>query len=184
MKELWKPVVGFKGFYEVSSMGRVRSVDRVVRCGKAKANGTRDDRRFIGRILRQSEYHAGHKKVGLYRAGTEKTRRVHRLVMAAFVGPCPLGKEVAHEDGDPANNNLSNLSYKTHAENQRDMRSHGPMPRGERNGHAVLTANDVRDIRARAAAGPYGIKAELAEEFGVARSTISAVVTRRNWKHL
>ncbi len=185
MRERWRPVVGFKGFYEVSNMGGVRSVDRVIRCGSVRADGTKDARLFLGRPIRQSTLpKCGHKKVGLWKRGVEKTCRVHRLVMAAFVGPCPKNKEVAHEDGDPANNRLKNLSYKTHTENQRDMRRHGTAPRGERNAHALLTAAKVREIRRRAKKGPHGIKAKLAEEFGVARSTITAVVKRRNWKHI
>lgn len=49
---------------------------------------------------------------------------VHRLVMAAFVGPCPDGIEVCHNNGNPADNRLSNLRYGTHSENQLDQVKH------------------------------------------------------------
>lgn len=61
------------------------------------------------------------------RSPTGKQLKVyaHDLVCTAFHGPRPEGKEVAHEDGDPLNNRADNLSWKTHAENQLDIRRHG-----------------------------------------------------------
>jgi hypothetical protein len=50
---------------------------------------------------------------------------VHRLVLAAFVGPCPEGMEVRHLDGNPANTRLANLRYGTHSENELDKVRHG-----------------------------------------------------------
>lgn len=57
-----------------------------------------------------------------------KTHKVHRLVLQAFVGPCPDGQQVRHLDGDKENNNLRNLRYGTGAENTADKVRHGTMP--------------------------------------------------------
>lgn len=114
--EEWRPVPGFEGSYEVSDRGRVRSLDRIV-TDKA---GTK--RRYLGRMLALTENRSGHLYVKLGRANTLK---VHRLVLEAFVGPCPDGQVCCHNDGDPANNNLSNLRWDSHSENMRDRVSHG-----------------------------------------------------------
>jgi len=54
-----------------------------------------------------------------------KTYLVHRLVAAAFIGPCPDGLQVRHLDGNPSNNNVINLAYSTAKENNADMDLHG-----------------------------------------------------------
>ncbi len=78
-----------------------------------------------GGLLRQNADDEGRMYVNLTRDGEQKVRRVHQLVMEAFVGPCPPGLEVRHLDGDPANNCLENLKYGTHEENMQDMVRHG-----------------------------------------------------------
>ena len=104
---------------------------------------------------------------------------VHRIVMAAFVGPRPPGKEVRHLNGDGSDNRISNLRYGTHAENMRDMEAHGTVPRGERNGHAVLDDQKVRFIRSSDMA-----PGDLAEMFGVGRGCIMKVINRERWRHV
>ncbi len=59
--------------------------------------------------------------------GTKKQVYVHQLVLGAFVGPCPIGMECRHLDGNPSNNFLSNLRWGTHLENMEDMRRHGSL---------------------------------------------------------
>lgn len=113
--ELWLPVVGYTG-YEVSDLGRVRSLDRVLPCGDKM-------RHHKGRILKPGKApKGGHRFVGL---GGGQSQYVHRLVMEAFVGPCPDGLEVRHLNGDPDDNRVRNLAYGTHAENALDMLRHG-----------------------------------------------------------
>ncbi|WP_141214748.1 MULTISPECIES: NUMOD4 motif-containing HNH endonuclease [unclassified Rhodococcus (in: high G+C Gram-positive bacteria)] len=118
-QEFWKPVVGVDG-YEVSSLGRVRSKPRTVRCSGSKTPP--HNRRYSGRILRPSSLPKGYQLVAL---GSKDHGYVHILVAEAFIGPCPVGLEVAHNDGDPRNNSLTNLRYATPGENNRDKRAHG-----------------------------------------------------------
>ena len=118
--ERWLPVPGWEDLYEVSDLGRARSLDRWVR--------THHDgrRRVPGRILKPgpaSKY--GHLRVVLCRDGAIYPIQVHQLVMLAFVGPCPEGMEVRHLDSNPANNALTNLTYGTKAENARDRVENG-----------------------------------------------------------
>lgn len=101
---MWKPIQGFEGLYEVSDGGRVRSLR-----GKTP------------RILNINKTVAGYPHVGLVRLGESSKRRywfsVHRLVAAAFIGPCPEGYVVNHKDENKANNVISNLEYVTFREN-------------------------------------------------------------------
>lgn len=117
MSERWKPVRGYEGFYEVSDLGNVRSVDRIARHGH----------RLRGKPIasRPNPERGGYVYVSLSRDGQMYTRRVHRLVLEAFVGPAPEGMEGCHNDGDPANNALSNLRWSTHQENIWDKEIHG-----------------------------------------------------------
>lgn len=107
--EKWKPVDGWS-LYEVSDKGRVRSKDRLVRCGKGYAIKK-------GRVLRLMIDDFGYPRVELKQNGASKKERVHRLVCKAFV-PNPLNKPcVNHIDNNPSNNCAENLEWVTHKEN-------------------------------------------------------------------
>jgi hypothetical protein len=114
-KEVWAPVVGYEGIYEVSSFGRVRSLDRVDSRGHARR----------GRIIRQASTKSGHLSLGLHRDGEARTALVHRVVARAFLGEPPEGTECCHADGDPENNNVENLRWDSRSANLRDAVKHG-----------------------------------------------------------
>jgi hypothetical protein len=122
----------------------------------------------------------GRLNVHLCRDGRTCTRQVHRLVLLAFVGPCPEGMEACHWDGNTSNNALSNLRWDTKQGNAADKRRHGTHPTGERNPRAKLTRQQVKEIRRLVKAG--GNQTELAKRYGIARSTIGCVVTVGTWK--
>lgn len=163
MNERWRPVVGFEGLYEVSDLGRVRSLDRTVWCeGPVKGRYPSFKK---GRVLRPGPMASGHLSVVLGREAGSKT--IHSLVATAFIGPCPAGLEVRHLDGNPANNKLGNLEYSTRSRNTQDKKWH--------NGATTykLAPKDVFDIRRRL--GPHGMGARLAREYAVAQGTISNI---------
>ena len=120
--EQWKPVHGYEGIYEVSSHGRVRSLDRTVTYSDGRV------RRYKGKVLRATLSSGGYPCLSLYSQGKEKRRYVHSLVAEAFIGTRPKGMEVCHNDGDPANNHLDNLRYDTHSDNMLDSVRHGTNP--------------------------------------------------------
>ena len=144
----WRPVVGYEGSYEITADGRVRSLDRRVPhyCG-----GTR---RLLGRQLRWVVRADGYPDVSLYRPGQKgRVKRVHRLVLEAFVGPCPDGHEALHGDGDAGNPSLSNLRWGTKLENAQDSIRHGTHVGLDRQvcprGHSLIEPNLVRSQLAR-----------------------------------
>lgn len=113
--EIWKPVPGFEGIYEVSNMGQLRSLDRVLSSG----------RRWKGRILKQSLTWNGYFYLNLSKDGIYYRRYLHRLVLEAFVGPSPEGMEACHENGVRGDNRPENLRWDTRTENVKDAIKHG-----------------------------------------------------------
>ena len=118
--EKWRDVIGYVGYYQVSDRGRVRSVDRVVRHPRGGPT------KLKGRILRprpSGKY--GHVKVVLCKGGFQRSAYIHRLVLAAWVGPCPEGCECLHGLGGVSDNSVSNLQWGNHSENELDKRRDG-----------------------------------------------------------
>ena len=108
MTERWLPISGYP-YYEVSDLGRVRNLDRFLLCGNGVVRYHR------GRVLTASPASAAAKggaRVGLHLNGLQKNKIVARLVLEAFVGPCPPGMEAYHK-GDPGDDGLVNLEWRT-----------------------------------------------------------------------
>lgn len=117
--EHWLPVVGYEGSYEVSDLGRVRSLDRYVPQG--------DHRKLChGQMLQPGRHRKGHLYVRLGAASRGETNTwIHHLVLHAFVGPRPPGLECRHLNGNPADNRVCNLKWGTASENVLDKQLHG-----------------------------------------------------------
>lgn len=169
--EQWRDIPGFEDRYEVSDHGRVRSKNRRV-LTKASARCEAHWRRYRAQLLRPAPYTPqGHLSLPL--GSRTNGIPVHRLVMLAFSGPCPIGMEVLHADGDPKNNALSNLRYGTRSENNLDVTRHN---------RRKVTVQDIRDIRQRSAHGEKGVA--LAQEYGVCHSQISNIINYVHYKQL
>lgn len=110
MEEKWTQIPGFTG-YEVSDLGRVRRGEEIV-----------------------SPYRYKYLTVGLPVGDRRHPKRIHRLVLTAFVGPCPVGMVCCHNNGDRHDNRLENLRWDTPASNVNDMRIHGTIASGDRSG--------------------------------------------------
>ena len=107
-KEEWRPILGYEGFYEVSSFGRIKSLPKKV--GKGSGFTITNEK-----VLSPHIHSSGYCKVSLYLHGKQKTVSVHRLVLEAFVGKSDLS--VDHIDSDKSNNAISNLRYCTQRQN-------------------------------------------------------------------
>ena len=174
MNEAWRPVPDFDGLYEVSNLGRVRSLSRVVamRDGRTKP--------VTGRILQQSRCDGGRLKVSLWRENVGYNRVVSRLVARAFLGePASPDLEACHDDGDQDNNNVSNLRWDTRIGNEADKTRHGTRLIGERHTLAKLTEADVVEIR-RSPECPE----VLAGKFGVHPMHVNRIRRYERWKHV
>lgn len=118
--EIWKPVVGYEGLYEVSSQGRARSLDRVV--ATTKGRGTK---RVKGKVLAPFTDKDGYQRINLCKDSKKKQVAIHRLVLESFVGPRPEGHEACHNNGKPKDNRVENLRWDSVSNNSLDKVRHG-----------------------------------------------------------
>lgn len=135
--ERWLPVAGYGGIYEVSDMGRLRGVRR---------------RGSAGGVISPAMHPSGHLYVGLHN-GVRTSAQLHRVVLEAFIGPCPDGMEALHINGNPADNRVGNLRWGTRSENQIDRVRHGTSWQRNKThcprGHILASPNLVPSGRGR-----------------------------------
>lgn len=115
-QETWVPIPCYEGVYEVSDLGGVRSIPRVVR----DANGRRA-RNLKGKLLQAHVKASGHLQITLCKNGVARAAHVHRLVAESFVAGRSPGDEVCHINGDPSDNMASNLRWGSRQSNVDDM---------------------------------------------------------------
>ena len=111
-----------------------------------------------------------------------KYLRVHTAVLLAYCGSKPSPQHQSrHLNGNRQDNRIKNLKWGTAKENAQDRIRHGNSLRGAKNARAKLTESDVRTIRRL-----YGTKpiAQIARDFGVARTTASGIIHHDRWKHV
>lgn len=177
--ENWKQIP-IAPLYEVSNLGRVRSVTRQFE-RKSRTGNTHTvtwGGRLIGGWIKRIRGRPVCVMVSLRHDGNTILCRVHRLVLEAFVGPCPAGMEGCHNDGNPSNNCVENLRWDTHQANVDDMVSHKtkvdpPKHFGERHPNARLSDSQVEAIRATKRG--RGVRAKLARQHGVSATSISRI---------
>lgn len=169
--EEWRPVVGLELLYEVSTLGRVRSIRN---CTSSK----------VGHILKPKG--RKYSRLILSNGPLRHTVLVHRLVVFAFLGEPPPAHEVNHKDGNKFNNRLVNLEYVTHPENHRHAVATGlhtyDSIQGERNVNAKLTDEKVRLIRQRLRDG-VGVNA-IGREVGMPYQRIQEIRDGIGWAHI
>jgi len=177
-EEMWRPVIGYEGYYEVSSLGRVRSVDRYVN----HSPGTKAMKK--GRVLRGGKAPNGYRTTSLSKDGTSTTHSTHTLVASAYLGRRPDGHQVNHKDGRKENNAANNLEYVTPKENTRHSWQFGlqSVQRGTDCYNARITPKDVARIRRSYAGGQT--QRSLAAEYKTSPANISAICLRRSWRHI
>lgn len=161
--EEWRPVVGFEGKYEVSNMGRVKSL-------------------VWGReyVLKPSRHSQGYVTVS---PGGHRHQLIHRVVAQAFLGPIPDGMEVNHIDGDKQNNRADNLEYVTRRGNTLHAAELGLMRRkGEDNPAAKASNAQMKAAYALVASGVHA--ADAAEKVGVSLHSLRNMLTGSKWKSL
>jgi hypothetical protein len=162
--EVWLPVDGYIGIYEISNHGRCRRVGSVI-------------------CLMPVDAGKGYRTVSLCKDGSIKNVPIHRMVLIAFCGPEPfVGAQAAHNDGDRSNNRLTNLRWATPVENQADRIRHGTDLRGSAVFGAVLTEPDVARIRDRIRSGERN--PQIANDYGVSVSTIHLIRHNKTWRHV
>lgn len=168
MQELWKDVVGYETYFEISNLGRLKS-------------------KRTSKILSQTKSKTGYfthaTKIG-GRKGKCICFKIHRLVAEAFI-PNPENKPfVNHKDGNKLNNKEVNLEWNTGSENIKHAFEHGlskPL-RGDKNPHAKLTEPIVKQIKFEYEFTDITHR-ELAKKYGVGKTTIQNVLANERWNN-
>lgn len=188
-QEVWKDVVGFERVYQVSSLGRVKSLARENRYYREDI-GKECVRRYPDRIMKVKfgtrGYYVAHLRNG---ADIESWPNVHRLVAEAFIPNIHNKPSVNHKDGNKKNNCVENLEWATYSENTQhayDMglakSNGGNPPKCEDSPNARLKNSDIFIIIEKRNAG--NTLKSIADEYDVGISTIHRICNKLSWKSL
>ena len=170
MDEIWRDIPGYEGIYQVSNLGRVKSLPQTVPFGDL---GTLQ---IEGRIRKPQANPQGNLMVLLTKDGRTRTEVVARIVLRTFEGDPAPGFVVRYRDNDRKNVCLDNLYYASRQEVVEDMKKRCVV------GGTKLTAADVATIRNRLQSGEKG--SALAKEFNVDPSTISLIKNNKRYRWL
>lgn len=176
--EDWKEVPGYEGILEASNLGRVRSMDRIVKTSFGKT------RKSPGKILSERPGSCGYHRIWPTGTGTQL---VHRLVAKTWV-PNPQDLPVInHLDGVKTNNHPSNLEWCTQKENMQHAHRTGlargmDLGRGDLSIAAKLSEAKVAAIKRRLLNGERAV--DLSREYGVNKNTIAELKAGRSWGHV
>ena len=176
-EEVWKPIPTYEGIYEISNLGRIRSLSREEFVEGRHPQGVLRRRKEKFLSLREGLY----KTVCLYKNGRGRQFTVHRLVALIFLGHPPEGMtEVNHLDEDRHNNSVENLEWTT----RRGNALHSSYKqRGERSSTAKLTEKDVLEIKDLLQEGRL-LQTEIAKIYGVSNHAIFRIKAGDNWAWL
>lgn len=158
--EIWKPVKGYEGIYEISNLGNVRNL-------------TTDT------FKKSSKRIDGYYVVTLYKEGKQNTFLLHRLVGIAFIANKENKPQINHIDNNKANNNVSNLEWVTNSENQKHSYKNGKKPTINNK----LNEQQVINIFQEYKKGKTSYK-RLSIKYKVGKTTIENIIKRHNWKTL
>lgn len=163
MNEQWKPIKGYEGLYEVSDLGRVRGI-------------------ISGRILAAYKGSSGYLRIDLWKNGSKKVHRLHRLVLEAFQGDPPPGLQCRHLNHNKEDCSLGNLEWNTQQVNIQDNFERGACnaPRGEEHYSTGLTWEKVNELRELSAAGWNTL--QLAKRYKLSYTACANIVKGKTWK--
>lgn len=115
MKEIWKDIKGYEGLFQVSNLGRIKTLERDVTYIQRNQYGSVETTKHISeKIQKPRRTKSGYLRVQLF----EKDYYIHRLVCSAFIRPLKPKEEINHKDGNKSNNNVNNLEIVSRVENQ------------------------------------------------------------------
>jgi hypothetical protein len=167
---IWKPVLGFEGFYEVSQEGQIRSIAR---------QHPKIKRWMGGGIVKPILGSRGYFVINLTKTGVRKQLFLHKIVLEAFIGLRPIGYEACHNDGNPINCRIENLRWDTKSNNHQDKKKHGTWQVGEKANNVKLTNLIVLEIRSKKLTASQAVK-----EYGLSLTNAKRIVNFQTWKHL
>jgi hypothetical protein len=181
--EIWKDIPEFEGYYQASTMGRIRSLDRKInkKVGKEIFETTR-----IGRIFRlRYKKNRRYLSVRLSKNGKIKGYPLHRLIAITFIENSENKPQVNHLNGIKSDNRVENLSWTNSSENIKHAITMGLNKSvvGENHGSCIFKNEDVIKIRELYATGNYSYN-DIGKMFNSNKCRIFEIVKRKTWKHI
>lgn len=208
INEIWKPIINYEDFYEISNYGRVKSIHnknitnkkiiliknlllnkvkiiditKILNISRSTVMRIKSGQiNYINKILCPILGNHGYLYVNLFKDKCHSVRLVHDLVLVSFIGKRPEKMECRHLDGNRLNNKLSNLVWGTSSENTLDSVIHGTHVdnKGEKSGVAKLNNKKVWAIRKDKRSHK-----EIAKEYDIHIDYVSKIKTKKQWRHI
>lgn len=176
MEEIWKDIYGYEGYYQVSSLGRIKSLKRIVYGVGHGYNRMKEET-----IKKFGIHNKGYYQVQLCKERCKRTFKVHRLVATAFCENKNNYEQVDHIDGNKLNNRVDNLEWVTNKENHNRKMKMGLNINltGEKHGMNKYSKETVIQLYKKYLDGMK--QTEIAEIFNVNKSTVNAICSKRLW---
>lgn len=175
MSEIWKPIIGLDGHYEISSIGRIRKL--------YFRNGTACFKLKSPIILKTRKTKAGYITWGHKKNKKGSYIFVHSMMLIAFVGPRPKNMVAAHLNGNKTDNRIENLKWVTQKENQSHRKIHGTFYFGQQMSHSKLKNSDIKKIFKDYNVNGFTQK-QIGQKYGISRSAISLILLKKTWKQV
>jgi len=175
--EIWKDVIGFEGLYQISNLGNVKNLSRVV-------NSSHNAKRTIKeKFIKPCKNRDGYLFVSLCKSNKKVNATIHRMVATSFLKNTDGKITVNHIDGNKLNNNVSNLEWNTYSENNKHAFTIGLRSlKGQSHNRSKLKNEDVLRIRSNEFNGLT--HKEISIIFNVSRVLITNIKSRKHWNHL
>jgi hypothetical protein len=181
-KEVWKAVKGYEDHYEISNLGRVRSLDRVV---FRNDKGTGGEIKMKGIIRKLTSTKKGYHSLVLTKNKISRTISLHVLVANNFIKNPYNKDQINHINGLKTDNRIENLEWCTSQENVDHAYQNGLRKRGQhvgtKNSRCKITEKQV--IKIRSLKGKM-LQKDIAKKFNICQVTVSAILSKKLWEHI
>jgi hypothetical protein len=182
MKENWQNIPNFESYYQVSNLGRVRGLDRII----IDKNGKK--KRIKGQIIKPQYATNGYLFIRPCKNGIKSNFLLHRIVAQMFISNPQNKQEINHKDFNKTNNVFTNLEWCTHSENHKHLFHKGIRNKyfinntGSNNGRTRLTEDKVKQIKILLLNGKK--HKDIAKLYDVSKSVVDQISSGKNWKHV